>query len=83
MQAQLKGQEMDPVRGATLASEISAAQKRIPDVIRQAWSVVVTMSAKGELEAFKVTLRALCSTIRLGAPHALASCIQTLAPWRS
>ncbi len=55
VQAQLKGQDVDPVRSATLASEISAAQKRIPEVIRQAWSVVVTMSAKGEPEAFKVT----------------------------
>ena len=55
VQAQLKGQEVDPLRAATLSGEISAAQKRIPDIIRQAWSVVVTMSAKGEPEAFKIT----------------------------
>jgi hypothetical protein len=55
VQAQLKGQEVDPIRAATLAAELNGAQKRVPDSIRQAYCIVVTMSAKGEPEAFKVT----------------------------
>lgn len=55
VQAQLKGQDVDPLRAATLNSELTASQKRIPDAIRQAWCIVVTMSNKGEPEAFKIT----------------------------
>lgn len=43
------------MRSATLVSELSAAQKRIPDTIRQAYCIVVTMGAKGETEVFKIT----------------------------
>jgi uncharacterized protein DUF499 len=55
VQGQLKGQDVDPVRSATLAMELSSAQKRIPDSIQQAYCIVVTMSAKSEPEVFKIT----------------------------
>jgi len=57
VQARLKqqGEDIDPIRSATLTAELSAAQKRIPDVIRQAYCIVVTMGSKGAPDAFKVT----------------------------
>jgi hypothetical protein len=56
VRTQLKDQVLDPVREETLAGYIDKAKGKIPDAIRQAYSVVVTLSAKGEVEAFKITV---------------------------
>ena len=53
---QLKGQPLDPVREEMLATFVDKAREKIPGAIRQAYSVVVTLSAKGEIEAFKITV---------------------------
>ncbi|HEV2238328.1 MAG TPA: hypothetical protein VGR57_16825, partial [Ktedonobacterales bacterium] len=55
VQAQLAAQEVDPIRSATLSAEMNAARQRIPDAIRQAYCLVVALSAKGVAEVFKVT----------------------------
>jgi len=57
VQAQIEkqGQDIDPIRLATLDAELKKAQDRIPQTIRQAYCVVVTMNKDGQPEAFKVT----------------------------
>lgn len=50
----ISGQSIDPIRAATLNNHIDTSKKRIPGAIRQAYSVVVTVSEKNEIEAFKI-----------------------------
>lgn len=52
---QLKDQDVDPVRQETLTASLEGARKSIPDAIRQAYCIVVTVSEKNEVQAFKVT----------------------------
>jgi len=52
---QLKGQEIDPIRSEMLAQHISVSRGRIPQAIEQAYCIVVTVSEKNEVQAFKVT----------------------------
>ena len=52
---QLKDQEIDLVREQMLAGETEAARKRIPEAVRQAWSIVVTVNENNDVQAFKVT----------------------------
>ena len=52
---QLKDQEIDPIRSAMLANYIDDARKAIPEAIRQAYCIVVTVSEKNEVQAFKIT----------------------------
>ena len=56
VRAQLKGQPQDPVREEMLANQTAQARRRIPDAVRQAWTVVVTVSAENAAQAFKVTV---------------------------
>ncbi|MBN1139681.1 MAG: ATP-binding protein [Anaerolineae bacterium] len=46
--------KMDPLRWQMLLGKLSSAQKGISGAIRQAYSVVVTLSAAGQAEAFRV-----------------------------
>lgn len=46
----------DPLRWQTLLARLEAGRKAIPGAIRQAYSVVVTVSETNEVEAFKVTV---------------------------
>ena len=50
-----KGQEVDPIREETLARNISAAKARIPEAILAAYCIVVTVSEKNEVQAFKIS----------------------------
>ncbi len=52
---QLKGQELDPIRDATLSANISGARSKIAEAIQQAYCIVVTVSDKNEVQAFKIT----------------------------
>jgi len=63
---QLKDQPQDPVREEMLATWTEQARKRIPEAIRQAWSIVVTVNEQNEVQAFKVTVGSepLFSTIK-------------------
>ena len=47
---------VDVGRMQTLAMSISKSRGRIPDAIRQAWCIVVTVSDKNEVQAFKITV---------------------------
>ena len=58
VQAQLKDQGPDPVREKRLANWTAEARKRIPDAIRQAWTVIVSVDPKNKIKAFRVTVGA-------------------------
>ncbi len=53
---QLKDQPIDPIREQMLANETESARKRIPDSIRQAYSIVVTVNESNDIHAFKITV---------------------------
>ena len=55
---QLEGQPQDPVRDGMLAALTEQARKRLPDAIRQAWSVVITVNERNDIQAFRVTIGA-------------------------
>ena len=52
----LSGQQVDPLRTALLAGHVEGAKKKIPEAVRQAYCVVVTVSEKNEAEAFRLTV---------------------------
>jgi hypothetical protein len=54
VRAQLKGQEIDPIREQTLAMKLDAARKAIPEAVRQAYCIVVTVSDKNDAQAFRI-----------------------------
>jgi len=56
VRSQLKIQELDPLREQMLAASLDQSRKSTPEAIRQAYSIVVTISEKNELQAFKVTI---------------------------
>ena len=52
----LKGQPVDPIREQMLSSETVSAERRIPDAISQAYSVVVTVNESNDIQAFRVAV---------------------------
>jgi hypothetical protein len=56
VRSQLKAQELDPVREQVLATSLEQSRKNIPEAIRQAYSIVVTVSEQNDIQAFKVTI---------------------------
>jgi hypothetical protein len=52
---------IDPARAQTLQINIDRAKGRIPEAIKQAYCIVVTVSDKNEVQAFKITVN--------GDPH--------------
>jgi hypothetical protein len=63
---QVKDQPQDPIREEMPATWTEQARKRIPDAIRQAWSIVVTVNEHNDIHAFKITVGAdpLFSTVK-------------------
>lgn len=53
---QQKDGNVDPARAQTMQINIDKAKGRIPDAIRQAYCIVVTVSEKDEQQAFKITV---------------------------
>ena len=58
VRSQIGDQAQDAVREGMLAAWTDQARKRIPDAIRQAWSIVVTVDESNAVHAFKVTIGA-------------------------
>ncbi len=56
VQTQLRDQEIDPVRGATLRANLEEARRKIAEAIEQAYCVVVTVSERNEAQAFKLSV---------------------------
>jgi hypothetical protein len=54
--AQLKDQELDPTRTELLSMNRDAARKRIPEAIQQAYCIVLAVSDKNEVQAFKLSI---------------------------
>ena len=52
----LKSQPVDPIREQMLSSETEAARRRIPEAIRQAYSIVVTVNESNDIQAFRVAV---------------------------
>ena len=56
VQFQLKDQDIDPIRHATLSASLESSKKRVPEAVQQAYNIVVTVSEANEVQAFKLTL---------------------------
>ena len=52
----LKGQSVDPIRDQMLRSETDSARRRIPEAVKQAYSVVVTVNEHNDIHAFRVAV---------------------------
>lgn len=48
--------KVDPLRAELLAGYVKRAKNAIPDAVRQAYSIVVTVSNKNDVQAFKVSI---------------------------
>ncbi len=57
VETQLKGQELDSNRKALLEAEKKKATGLLTDLVRQAYCIVVAVSDKNEVQAFKVVVR--------------------------
>ena len=53
---QQKDGNVDPARSQTLQMNIDISKGRMPDAIRQAYCIVVTVSEKDDIHAFKITV---------------------------
>jgi hypothetical protein len=53
---QLKDQDVDPLRQATLTANWEAARKKIPEAVLLMYGIIVTVSDKNEVQAFKMTV---------------------------
>ena len=53
---QLRDQQIDPIREQMLLRETDMARMRIPDAVKQAYSIVVTVNESNEIHAFKVVV---------------------------
>ena len=53
---QLRDQQIDPIREQMLLRETDTARMRIPDAVKQAYSIVVTVNESNEIHAFKVVV---------------------------
>jgi hypothetical protein len=53
---QQKDGNVDPARAQTLQINIEKSRGRISEIIRQAYCIVVTVSEKNEIQAFKITV---------------------------
>lgn len=54
VQSQLAEQELDPIRQAMLMAHLRDAERSVPETIRQAWCIAVTVSEDNQVQAFKV-----------------------------
>jgi hypothetical protein len=55
VRAMLRDQKIDPIREATLTMHVDTARRAIPDTIQQAYCIVVAVSEKNDVQAFKIT----------------------------
>ena len=55
VRTQLAGQQVDPVRSAHLTANLEASRKAIPDSIRQAYCIVITVDENNQIQAYRIT----------------------------
>ena len=56
VRGQLAHQPPDPLREGRLAAWTDQARQRIPEAIRHAWAIVVTVNEQNDVHAFKLTV---------------------------
>ena len=56
VRSQLKNQTIDAARARMLESAMEAARQRIPETVKQAYSIVVTLNENNVIAAFQVTV---------------------------
>ena len=56
VQKQLKDQPIDPVREQMLSNETELALRHIPEAVKQAYSIVVTVNESNDIHAFKIAV---------------------------
>ncbi len=56
VRSQLQDQTQDAVREGMLSAALEQARRRIPDAIRQAWSIVISVNERNDIHAFKATV---------------------------
>ena len=54
MQRQLAEHTVDPLQGERLRKRIEETRRRVPDAVRAAWCIVVTLNEAGETQAFRL-----------------------------
>ena len=54
VQRQLAEHTVDPLQGERLRKRIEETRRRVPDAIRAAWCIVVTLNEAGETQAFRL-----------------------------
>lgn len=52
---QLKEQQIDPLREGILAANLEGTRRAIPDAIRQAYCIVVTVDEGNQIQAYRIT----------------------------
>ena len=55
VEATPEAKSFDEIRKALLSGYLKASRDRIPEAVVQAYNIVVTVSQKGEIEAFRIT----------------------------
>ncbi len=56
VQSQLKDKDVDLIRQETLAANLEAAKKKVPEAVQQSYNIVVTVAERNEVQAFKMAL---------------------------
>ena len=54
VQAQLDRHSVDPLQGERLRRRLGEARQRVPDTVRAAWCIVVSVNEQGQVQAFKL-----------------------------
>jgi len=55
VRTQLSNQQVDPVRSAHLTANLESSRKAIPDAIRQAYCIVITVDENNKIQAYRIT----------------------------
>ena len=55
VRTQLKDQQVDPIREALLSTNLEGSRRAIPDAIRQAYCIVITVDDKNAIQAYRIT----------------------------
>jgi hypothetical protein len=55
VRTQLKDQQVDPIREALLSTNLEGSRKAIPESIRQAYCIVISVDDKNQIQAYRIT----------------------------
>ena len=55
VRTQFKDQQVDPLREGLLSTNLEGSRRAIPDAIRQAYCIVITVDDKNAIQAYRIT----------------------------